>query len=124
MKRFILFFTTLILLPIALQAQATGPIDDSGIVYDSIKVENGILKRYGKLNGDPFVEIVEPRGYHNQSDEEIILEIKSQKPKLSETFDGSDIIYDSIKFDDGILKRYGKLKGERFIEIVCPSHYR
>ncbi|MGI6717732.1 MAG: hypothetical protein ACOX4D_01035 [Bacteroidales bacterium] len=51
MKRFILFYTTLILLPLALQAQVTDPNDDSGFILDSVKLEKGVLTRYGRYNG-------------------------------------------------------------------------
>jgi hypothetical protein len=81
MKRFILFFTTLILLPIALQAQVTDPNDDSGIVYDSIKIVDGVLMKYFKLNGRTIIEIVEPNSFRNKSNDEEIIEIKSDGPR-------------------------------------------
>ncbi|MGI6717730.1 MAG: hypothetical protein ACOX4D_01025 [Bacteroidales bacterium] len=81
MKRFILFFTTLILLPVALQAQVTDPNDDSGIVYDSIKIVDGVLMKYFNLNGRTIIEIVEPNSFRNKSNDEEIIEIKSEEPR-------------------------------------------
>lgn len=82
MKRFILFLTTLILLPIALQAQISDTIEDnSGFVWDSLKVEDGVIKRYGKFDGEPIIEIVEPNSFRNKSNNEEPIEIKSDGPR-------------------------------------------
>ncbi|MGI6718474.1 MAG: hypothetical protein ACOX4D_04930 [Bacteroidales bacterium] len=66
MKRFFLFLTTLILLPIALHAQDTDFIkDNSGFVWDSLvfDVDDGIFKQYGRFNGEPLIELIEPERF-------------------------------------------------------------